>query len=495
MEARDLQPDAREGQAGPHRVSERPIVPTKPGNSGGGKGPRFRADVGRNESREIGVSLTPPEKVQKLQMALHAKAKGSPRYRFYALYDKVYREDVLAFAYRCCRANGGAAGVDGQGFKDIEAYGLNRWLGELTEELRKKTYRPQAVRRVWIPKPDGKQRPLGIPTVKDRVVQMAAVLVLEPIFETDLQPEQYAYRPNRSALDALEAVRGLLETGHREVVDADLSGYFDSIPHAELMKSVARRVSDRHLLHRIKMWLEAPVEELDKKGNRSRTTRNKDEGRGTPQGAPISPLRSNLYMRRFVLGWKVLGHERRWSARIVNYADDFVICCRRGAQEASEAMREMMRALRLTVNEAKTHVRRVPDESFDFLGYTIGRNWSRRTGKAYLGLRPSRKRIQRLCQTIREATMRRWQPTDAQERVASLNRVLTGWANYFCLGTVSQAYRTVNAYARYRLRQWLCGKHKVPGAGTARFPDEYLDKRLGLVRLVSGPHNIPWART
>ena len=246
------------------------------------------------------MSLPTLLKVQKLQAALHAKAKGSPGYRFYALYDKVHRADVLAEAYEQCRKNGGAAGIDGQTFENIEAYGLEKWLGELAQELREKRYRPQAVRRVYIPKPNGKQRPLGIPTVRDRVVQTAAVLVLEPIFEADLQPEQYAYRANRNALEAVGKVHSLVSTGHAEVVDADLSGYFDSIPHAELMKSVARRVSDRPMLHLIKMWLEAPVEEVDERGRHHRTTRNKDERRGTPQGAPISPLLSNLYMRRFV---------------------------------------------------------------------------------------------------------------------------------------------------------------------------------------------------
>src|SRR3954454_20560744 len=221
------------------------------------------------------MSLPPPPRVQKLREALHAKAKGSPGYRFYALYDKVYRRDVQAWAYARCRANGGAAGVDRQTFEDIEAYGVGRWLDELATELKERTYRPHPVRRVFIPKGDGKQRPLGIATIRDRVAQMAVVLVLEPIFEADLEPEQYAYRPARSALDAVTAVLGLLKSGHWEVVDADLSGYFDSIPHAELIRSLSRRISDRHLLGLIKMWLEAPVEEIDVRGRHHRTTRNK----------------------------------------------------------------------------------------------------------------------------------------------------------------------------------------------------------------------------
>ena len=268
------------------------------------------------------MSLTTPSSVQKLQTALHAKAKESPDFRFYALYDKVYRKDVLAHAYERCEANGGAAGVDEQTFEDIEQYGMEPWLDALTQELKSRTYQPQPVRRVYIPKPDGKQRPLGIPTIRDRVVQTAAVLVLEPIFETDLTAEQYAYRADRSGLDAVQHVHKLINTGQGQIVDADLSSYFDSVPHAELLKSVARRVVDGAMRHLIKMWLEAPVEETDERGNKRRSTRNRDEGRGTAQGSPISPLLSNLYMRRFVLGWKKLGHEKRWKAYIVNYADD-----------------------------------------------------------------------------------------------------------------------------------------------------------------------------
>ena len=350
------------------------------------------------------MSLTTPESVQKLQTALHDKAKKSPAFRFYALYDKVYRKDVLTFAYACSKANGGVAGVDGQTFEDIEAYGAERWLDELTLELKNQTYRPLPVRRVYIPKPDGKQRPLGVPAIRDRAAMMAAVLVLDPIFEADLQPEQYAYRRDRSALDAVRRVHNLINTGHREIVDADLSAYFDTLPHAELLKSVARRVVDGAMLHLIKMWLTAPVEETDERGKKHRSTRNRDQGRGTPQGSPISPLLSNLYMRRFVLGWKVLGHEKRLGASIVNYADDLVICCRGRAQEALATMRVMMARLKLTVNETKTRVAKLPEEKFDFLGYTFGRCYSPKTGRAYLGTIPAKKCVKRICQAISDET-------------------------------------------------------------------------------------------
>jgi group II intron reverse transcriptase/maturase len=425
------------------------------------------------------MSLVPPPKVQKLQTTLHAKAKESPSYRFYRLYDKVYRRDILEFAYLRCRSNDGAPGVDGQTFEDIEAYGRERWLDELTTELRMRTYRPSPVRRVFIPKGDGKQRPLGIGSIRDRVAQMAVVLVLEPIFEADLQPEQHAYRPNHNALD---------------VVDADLSGYFDSIPHAELVNSLSRRISDRHLLGLIKMWLVAPVEETDERGRTRRTTRNKDEGRGSPQGSPLSPLLANVYMRRFIVGWKFLGHEQRLDAHIVNYADDFVICCRGTAAEAMATMRGMMSKLRLTVNETKTRLCRVPEESFDFLGYTIGRYYSTQTGRPFIGTRPSAKKIALLRDAIRELTDRRWLWMAVEDRVARLNRLLLGWSNYFCLGPVSRAYRAIDRHVRNRLRQWLCAKHKVKSRGTSRFTDRYLDNELGLIRLSARTKSFPWAK-
>lgn len=439
------------------------------------------------------MNLQTPESVQKLQNALHAKAKGAPGFRFYALYDKVYRDDVLYFAYRLTRSNGGAPGVDGQGFADIESYGVERWLGELAQALKEKTYRTQAVRRVYIPKADGKQRPLGIPTVRDRVVQTAAVLVLTPIFEVDLDPHQYAYRPGRSALDAVRQVHRLLNTGYTEVVDADLSDYFGSVPHAELMRCLARRIVDRHLLALIKQWLVMPVDENDGRGGIKRSTTAKDDKRGTPQGAPISPLLSNLYLRRFLLGWKTLGLERKLRAKIVSYADDFVILCRGPAAHAAAAMRRMMQALKLTVNEAKTHTRSLPAERFDFLGYTFGRFYSSKTGRAFIGSRPSAKSIRKVSRTIHELTSRRWLLLDERDRVERLNRILRGWANYFRLGPVSRAYVALDRHASSRLRRWLCLKHKAKARSAQRFSYEYVYRQLGLARLAVTTRNFPWA--
>jgi RNA-directed DNA polymerase len=247
------------------------------------------------------------------------------------------------------------------------------------------------------------------------------------------------------------------------------------------------------MLHLIKMWLGVPVEETDEKGNKHRSTRNRDEGRGTPQGAPISPLLSNLYMRRFVLGWKDLGHEKRLATHIVNYADDLVICCRGRAEEALAIMRNIMTKLKLTVNETKTRVCKLPEEKFDFLGYTFGRCYSLKTGRAYLGTVPSKKRVIRICETISGMTGRDQTLLDQEVVVAKLNRTMIGWANYFCLGPVSKAYQAVDQHARNRLLQWLCAKHKVLGSGTHRFPEKSLHEVLGLVCLIKRTRHFPWA--
>ena len=298
------------------------------------------------------MSLTTPFSVQKLQTALHAKAKESANFRFYALYDKVYRRDVLAHAYERCEANGGAAGVDNQTFENIEQYGQERWLDELTHELKSRTYQPQPVRRVYIPKPDGKQRPLGIPTIRDRVVQTAAVLVLEPIFEADLQPDDMPIGRPR-ALDACRHVHSWCDARHGQIVDADLSSYFDSVPRAELMKSVLTGSPIGAMLHLIKMWLKLRLRRRDSVATNVKVTRDRDEGRGTPQGSPIVACSLTCACDRFVLGSKNLRHEERWKAYIVDYADDLVICCRSRGAASSGGNAGMMSKLKLTVNRLR----------------------------------------------------------------------------------------------------------------------------------------------
>ena len=427
------------------------------------------------------MSLQTPDRIRTLQRKLYRKAKAEPAFRFYVLYDKICRDDILRHAYRLARANAGSPGVDGVTFARIEAAGVQEWLAGLREELVAKTYRSQPVRRVMLPKPGGGQRPLGIPTIRDRVVQTAAKLVLEPIFEADFEDSAYGYRPNRGGGQAIKEVHRLICRGYTDVVDADLSGYFDSIPHADLMRSVARRVVDRHVLHLIKMWLKTPVEERDGNGKR-RMSGGRKATRGTPQGGVASPLLSVIYMNRFLKHWRQTARGEAFRAHVVSYADDFVILSCGYAEEALAWTRAVMTKLGLTLNEAKTSVRNARQEHFDFLGYTFGPEHFRKDGHWYLGASPSRKSVQRLKTKVSDllvpGEMGTW--PDVRDQ---LNRLLRGWSAYFGYGSRLPAYRAVDNHVYERVRNFLTRRHKVAGRGSYRFSDDYVFSEGGVLRL------------
>ena len=427
------------------------------------------------------MSLATPDAIRTLQRGLYAKAKAEPAFRFYLLYDKVYREDILAHAYRLAKSNGGSPGVDGVRFSDIEAAGLQEWLAKLGKELREETYKPSPVRRVMIPKPGGGERPLGIPTIRDRVAQTAAKLVLEPIFEADFVDSAHGYRPGRSAQGAVEKVHRALCDGYTDVVDADLTKYFDSIPHDQLLRSVARRVSDRKLLRLIKAWLKAPVEETDEQGRR-RLTGGRGSRAGTPQGGVISPLLANIYIHRFLRVFLERGKDREFRARLVNFADDFVILSRGAAKPALGWTRRVLAAIGLTLNETKTCIRDARKERFNFLGYSFGPDRFRKDGSWYLSAKPSPKAITRLKQDIRDR-LRNGNMAPWGKVAASLNRLLRGWAGYFNYGTRSRAYHGIDRHVYDRVRHFLRRRHKVPTRGTRRFSWKTVFGKLGIVNL------------
>ncbi len=436
------------------------------------------------------MSLVTPEKIRSLQRKLYVKAKAEPAFRFYVLYDKICRADILLHAYRLARANAGAPGVDGMTFVQIEEQGLETWLSGLAEDLATKTYRPDPVRRVMIPKANGDgERPLGIPTIRDRVVQTAAKIVLEPIFEADFEDTAYGYRPRRGALAAVKQVHRHICRGHTNVVDADLSRYFDSIPHSDLLKSVARRVVDRNVLRLIKMWLKAPIEERDADGTR-RMSGGKGNTRGTPQGGVASPLLANIYMNRFLKHWRQSGAGEAFRAHVVAYADDLVILSRGRAAEALTWTKAVMTKLGLAINEAKTSLKDARKERFDFLGYSFGPHWFKKTGKWYLSASPSKKSSQRFKTRVSEmlvpANVAPWE--DVRDE---LNSMLLGWSAYFSYGTRGYAYKHVDWHVYQRVRDFLARRHKVRGRGTVRFSCDNVYGTLGLIRLERLPRSVP----
>jgi group II intron reverse transcriptase/maturase len=431
---------------------------------------------GRN--KEIAAMLRTPEQIRELQTKLCQKAKQNREFRFYALYDKAYRKDIIEHAYRLAKANKGAPGIDGITFGAIEEQGAERYVETIAEELRNKTYKASPVRRVYIPKPDGSARPLGIPTIKDRVVQMAVKLVIEPIFEADFLDSSYGFRPGRDAHQAMDEVSLQLRCKNAQVIDADISKYFDEIPHDKLLKSVAKRIVDKNILALIKMWLKAPIVE-EKDGKRT----YKGNDKGTPQGGVISPLLANIYLTALDAAMKM--------ARLVRYADDLMVLCRYNVRPIFDRMTAALASLGLALNPDKTRILNAAEEGFTFLGFTTQIRRNPRTGKTFPLIVPSKKALGRIKKEIKDATCRKNLALPREVIIARLNQALRGWANYFYYGNCSKTFAHLRNYAEERVRTYLRRKHRLKGRGYAQYPRAYLYENLGLYEL---PATAPWAQ-
>jgi RNA-directed DNA polymerase len=439
------------------------------------------AEVKRSEGCGDGpAGLPAPDKVRELQITLYRKAKSKPDYRFWSLYGEVQRADVLATAWRRVKANAGAAGVDGVTIEELtaDAQVEAAWLNALREELHVKTYRPAPVRRVQIPKASGGFRGLGIPTVKDRVVQMAVYLVLMPIFEADFHPRSFGFRPGRNAHQAVEAIREALRMGKTEVVDADLAQYFDTIPHRKLMRQVARRVSDGMILKLIKAWLRAPIVEEEEGGGRTM----KVNACGTPQGGVISPLLANIYLHPLD---EAVNDQCRQKPRMIRYADDLVVLCRPGqGEEMKERLARWLQSRGLSLNETKTRVLESCASGFEFLGFSFRWQQSKK-GTPYVHTEPRPAAEQALRDRVRELTRRptTWKATN--EVVREINRVTRGWGNYFALSHYHRSFRAMDDFIAHRLRQWLWRKHGNPLDKYQRWPTRLLHQTYGLHSLLT----------
>ena len=436
--------------------------------------------------------LSTPARIRTLQRKLYRKAKQEPAFRFYALYDKVYRSDILNHAYGLVRANKGGAGVDGVTFSAIErAEGKTAFIAELQEALKSKSYTPEPVRRVLIPKADGSQRALGIPTIRDRVAQMAAKLVIEPIFEADFCDCSYGFRPNRSAHDAVNDVAYALNCGYTEVIDADVSKYFDTIPHAKLMATVAERIADGAILHLIKLWLKAPVVGEDEDGTRRTIGRGKANTSGTPQGGVISPLLANLYLHLLDRVWERRQLQKQLEARLVRYADDIVVLCRKGIQAPLSVIQRMCDRLGLCLNEQKTRIVDANHESFEFLGFEFRMRTSFTTGKEYPHVQPSRKSLKKIKAQVTRLTNRRLTLLPLNVVMERLNEALRGWVGYFHYRNSSRSLQQLKGHAEQRVRIHLTKRHKVRTKGYSRFPNQLLYQKYGLYKV---PTTAGWKR-
>lgn len=447
-----------------------------------------------NQERDDGSkglpTSTEPEKetrVQRLQRTLYRQAKKNPKWKAWSLYGDLQCPQILEEAMRRVIANRGAAGVDGLSVEDLrEEPSLgDRLMEKIKQELRERTYRPSPIRRVYIPKADGKQRPLGIPTVKDRVIQTAMMIVIEPIFEADFHEESYAYRPKRKAQKAIESIKEAILSGRHEIVDADLSGYFDSIPHQELMKLVSKRISDKTILKLIKGWLRAKIVEEDPQSGKQISHSNKQ---GTPQGGVISPLLANLYLDGLD---KAVNFGKEFQAKMVRYADDFVILCHKSkAKPIMKSLKRWLDKRGLKLNEKKTRILEYGKHPLDFLGFRIQQRRSAKTGRKYPHCEPSPESCQEIREAIREETSWQSQWKEEKEVIEIVNRRVQGWINYFHHSNSTNVFSKIQWQMRERMRRWLWKRHKKTYAQYgSRYSDEELHERHGLIRF---PMNAPW---
>ncbi len=433
--------------------------------------------------------LKTPEKIRELQRKLYRKAKQEKEYRFYLLYDKIYRPDILSHAYNLVKANKGAPGIDGETFDSIEERegGAEKYLEEIAGELKRKDYKPQAVRRVYIPKAAGGKRPLGIPVIKDRVVQMAVKIVIEPIFEADFQDNSYGFRPKRNAHQAVEDVKKHLFTSKTDVIDADISKYFDTIAHDKLMQLVAKRIMDKQILKLTKMWLKAPIVEEREDGRKE----YKGNDKGTPQGGVISPLLANIYLNVLDTLWVVKKVQEKLGARLVRYADDSVILCRGNTDRILKGVKLVLSDLGLTLNEEKTRVVDARQESFNFLGFSIGRKRGQKTEKTYPHIEPSKKALKHIRSEIKRLTNEQYSAIPTEDVIRRVNEVARGWVGYFRFGNCTKALSAFKQYLVYRIRIYLRRKHHYHSSGYKAYPDRYYYDSLGLYEV---PTKAPWAQ-